>query len=54
MLYTSIIEIIVLSQCYQYYKLRKAFSKFYHRQFELNVVKYRVDLTGHITVSFLW
>ena len=34
----------LLKQCYRYHKLRKAFSKFYRRHFEL-IEKYHVSLT---------
>ena len=31
----------LLKQCYRYHKIRKAFSKFYHRHSEL-IVKYNI------------
>ena len=33
----------LLKQCYRYHKIRKAFSKFYHRHSEL-IVKYNIGL----------
>ena len=33
----------LLKQCYRYHKIRKAFSKFYHRHSEL-IVKYNIRL----------
>ena len=43
MLLTSIITAKLLRQGYRYHKLRKAFSKFYRRHFEL-IEKYHVSL----------
>ena len=43
LLLTSIIVILNCGTSYRYHKLRKAFSKFYHRHFEL-IEKYHVSL----------
>ena len=48
----------LLKQGYRYHKLRKAFSKFYHRHSEL-IVKYNIGLkntsaTRHIRTYILW
>ena len=48
---------ILLKQGYEYHKIRKAFSKFYHRHSEL-IVKYNIGLnssaTRHIRTYILW
>ena len=48
----------LLKQGYRYHKIRKAFSKFYHRHSEL-IVKYNIGLksasaTRHIRTYILW
>ena len=43
MLQTSTLEIKLLQQGYRYHKLRKSFSEFYRRHFEL-ISKYNVGL----------
>ena len=48
----------LLKQGYRYHKIRKAFSKFYHRHSEL-IIKYNIDLknssaTRHIRTYILW
>ena len=47
----------LLKQGYRYHKIRKSFSKFYHRHTEL-IVKYNIGLktsaTRHIRTYVLW
>ena len=38
----------LLKQGYRYNKIRKAFSKFYHRHSELIIVKYNIGLNTHL------
>ena len=42
----------LLRQCYRYHKLREAFSKFYHRHFEL-IEKYHVSLKKTYAIRYL-
>ena len=43
----------LLKQGNGYHKIRKAFSKFYHRHSEL-IVKYNIGLKRHIRTYILW
>ena len=47
----------LLKQGYRYHRIRKAFSKFYHRHRD-SIVKYNIGLntsaTGHIRTYILW
>ena len=55
---TLFLTTLLFKQGYRYHKIRKAFSKLYHRHSEL-IVKYNIGLknssaTGHIRAYILW